>query len=330
MKKIIGLVLGIGICFGVKAQGPFAPKADSAGTTAIGKDSSIVAAWATHCTVVRGPQHLPNSNSSLADVGSETSALGYPDGDVVSLGDGGSAIVEFLVPLSNHAGFDFAIFENGIIDQGNGNGNAFLELAFVEVSSDGVNFFRFPNQSLTQTDSQTSPFGYTQASEVYNLAGKYSIGYGTPFDLAELDTVVGLDINAITQIKIIDVVGSIDSRYASFDSYGRIINDPFPTSFNSGGFDLDAVAWVDLSYITSVSSAKENVVSVYPNPAQNFIRVQTNAKNGSVLVRDIQGRVVLESENMQAELNIAFLPKGIYIVEVVTENERSIHKIMKQ
>ncbi len=328
MKKIIGLLIGLSCSIVVMAQGPFAPPADSAGTTAIHKDSSIVAAWVTNCKVTRGPQHLPNSSSPLADVGTETSALGYPDGDVLSLGDGGSAIVEFLVPLSNHPGFDFAIFENGIIDQS--NGGAFLELAFVEVSSDGINFFRFPNESLTQTDTQTNPFGYTTASNINNLAGKYSVGYGTPFDLSELDTVVGLDINAITHIKIIDVVGSIDSRYASYDSYGRIINDPFPTSFESGGFDLDAVAWVDLSYINSLDDPNANVVSVYPNPAQNYIRIQTNAQNGRVVVRDVQGRVVLESENMQSELNIAFLPKGMYIVEVVIENERSIHKIMKQ
>lgn len=328
MKKIIGFVLGIGFSSVLMAQGPFAPSADSVGTTAIHKDSSIVAAWISNCNVTRGPQHLPNSNSPLANIGSESSALGYPDGDVLSLGDGGSAIVEFLVPLSNHGGFDFAIFENGIIDQS--NGKAFLELAFVEVSSDGTNFYRFPNQSLTQTDTQTNPFGYTTASDIYNLAGKYSAGYGTPFDLAELDTVVGLDINAITHIKIIDVVGSIDSSYASYDSYGRIINDPFPTSFESGGFDLDAVAWVDLSYITSVSNAEANAVSVYPNPAQNFIRIHSNSSNGNVMVRDVQGRVVLETENIQSELNITFLPKGMYIVEVVTESNHSIHKIMKQ
>jgi hypothetical protein len=42
-------------------------------------------------------------------------------------------------------------------------------------------------------------------------------------------------------VRIRDVVGSIKPEYATLDSKGNPINDPWPTTFPTGGFDLDAV-----------------------------------------------------------------------------------------
>ena len=97
--------------------------------------------------------------------------------DTVSLGRGGSITLAFDHPIRDGLGFDFAVFENAIND-------SFLELGFVEVSSDGVNFFRFDNDSLTT--SLVASFGEVDPTNVRNLAGKYRQGFGTPFDLEEL------------------------------------------------------------------------------------------------------------------------------------------------
>ena len=53
------------------------------------------------------------------------------------LGDDGSLVLTFPAPIADGAGPDFAVFENAFSTE-------FLELAFVEVSSDGTNFTRFP------------------------------------------------------------------------------------------------------------------------------------------------------------------------------------------
>ena len=58
------------------------------------------------------------------------------------------------------------------------------------------------------------------ATKLNNLAGKYKAQYGTPFDLNELDGISGLDINYISHVKIIDCIGTIDSNFGSFDSFG--------------------------------------------------------------------------------------------------------------
>ncbi len=207
----------------------------------IAATSPLFTGWATGVSnLTRGPQNIANSGLGLASFGTAAAAIGAPDGwlGAVSLGDGGSITVTFGKPIANAAGADFAVFENGFI-----SGNLiYAELGFVEVSSNGKDFFRFASTSLTQTTTQTGGFGGTDPTKINNLAGQFVAFEGTPFDLDELKYVSPLlDVNDIISVRIIDVVGSLDDRYATFDSHGNKINDPWATPFASSGFDLDAV-----------------------------------------------------------------------------------------
>jgi hypothetical protein len=218
--------------------GIYAPAAGQPGSTAIYKDDASFVEWATGCTVTRGPMNITDASKGYASFGTEANATGKATGDsygVVSLGDGGSAVLSFDKAICNGEGYDFAVFENGFND-------TFLELGFVEVSSDGVNFFRFNNVSQTQTTTQVGGFGSVDCTNLNNLAGKYRQGYGTPFDLSELATVSPLlDVNNVKYVRIVDVIGCIQDGYCTYDSLGNKINDPWSTPFASSGFDLDAI-----------------------------------------------------------------------------------------
>jgi hypothetical protein len=157
---------------------------------------------------------------------------------VLSLGDGGSVILTFAAPLTDAEGPDFAVFENGFFVT---PGAVFAELAFVEVSSNGADFVRFPAVSATQTLTQAGNFSTLDPSNLQNLAGKHPAGYGTPFDLAELAGAPGLDVRRITHVRLVDVTGDVLQSRGSRDSLGNWINDPWPTNFQTGGFDLDAI-----------------------------------------------------------------------------------------
>ncbi|WP_432798750.1 PEP-CTERM sorting domain-containing protein [Poriferisphaera sp. WC338] len=222
--------------------GSFAPAAGQTGSTAIHKDDVAFVGWATGATVVRGLADIANPGGANASFGTDSEAIGKAEGtslDVVSLGDGGSAILTFDTAIANGDGADFAVFENSFSD-------VFLELAFVEVSSDGINFFRFDAVSETQTTTQVGGFGTLDPTNLDNLAGKYRQGYGTPFDLEELVGTIGLDVNNITHVRVVDVVGSINPLHATTDSLGNVINDPYATPFSSSGFDLDAVGVINV------------------------------------------------------------------------------------
>ena len=184
----------------------FAPKPGEIGSTAIYKDSSIIVNWANHVEVYRGYMDITNQSLGFVTNGNPSAGVGKAEGnsyDIISLGDSGVAIITFERPIENGVGVDFAVFENGFADD-------YLELAFVEVSSDGVNFVRFPATSEASTTIQTGPYEFSDCRFFNNLAGKYKQGYGTPFDLEELKDSIGIDLMNITHVKLIDVIGTID------------------------------------------------------------------------------------------------------------------------
>jgi hypothetical protein len=244
--------------------GQFPPGAGHAGTTAVFMDSAIFIDWAKTCQVIRGFVKISDTTftyngQNRASYGTERDALGKADNLTLSLGDGGSATLSFSTQIFNGPGFDFAVFENSL-------DGSFLELGFVEVSSDGVNFFRFPAVSRTQDTLQLSTFGTIDPSHINNFAGKYQVLFGTPFNLDDLTGTPGLDINHITHVRIIDVVGNLLEPYVTFDSEGNKVNDPWPTPFNTCGFDLDAVGVIN-GIPQSVSELNaEHLVFFNPNP----------------------------------------------------------------
>ena len=290
----------------------YPPPAGQLGSSAIHKDSSVFVNWATTCSLSRGLQDISNSLLGLASSGDSSMALGKAQNNgAVSLGDGGFAICTFPFLIADGPGYDFAVFENSFDD-------SFLELAFVEVSSDGINFYRFSSHSKTDTINQTSTFGLTDATKLNNLAGKYRVGFGTPFDLSELSNKLGLNIQAITHIKIKDVVGSLQKPYATFDSFNNKINDPWPTPFLSSGFDLDAIGVIHESKIMLLTNQLlPQQINVYPNPVEKGDFLKVNYEEGGVLhLFDLYGKELLK--NSYNLINTSNLEQGIYLLKIET------------
>ncbi len=320
----------------------FAPGAGNVGTTAIGKDSSIFVAWATGCTVQRGYINIEDTTqtysqggitSNKAFFGLAGNATGYPENnmDVLSLGDGGSAILSFQKPIANKEGSDFAVFENGF-SSSLPPFNDFLELAFVEVSTDGIRFVRFPSVSLTQDTAQIASFGQINPQKIHNLAGKYVSGYGTPFDLEELADSFGINIDSINFIRIVDVVGDVNLPFATHDAKQNIINDPWPTPFWTGGFDLNAVGVIHQYKHTQVIN--KNTVSeklkIFPIPADNGLSITCQTKILQVDLFSSQGSHLLgyRPHNNALQINTRILSNGFYVLRIETSDGSMTKKIM--
>lgn len=215
-----------------------------------------------------GPQWMDANKALWAATGNNF--------DIVSLGDVNSAQIDEGIPpgritlsfnetIRDGNGYDFVVFENGIVsvyDTGRGSikGQMFAELGYVEVSSNGSDFVRFPSVSLTE--GLVGMYGTLEISDVYNLVGKHpnaeGVCTGTPFDLQEIinepNVVSGLvDINNINYVRIVDIPGSGDfedeavehiepGSWPVWDFYANRhpIYDAWLT-FDSGGVDLEAV-----------------------------------------------------------------------------------------
>lgn len=160
----------------------------------------------------------------------------------------GSITLTFGRAIYDGNGADFAVFENGFAY--GPAGSLFAELAYVEVSSDGVNFARFASISLnTAPTAGSGAFAGYDMTNVYNLAGKHAATWGTPFDLFQLAAdplVTGglLDLAAVHFVRLVDVVGSgslldgngVEIPGIAKDSLGNPIRDNWVTT-GSGGFD---------------------------------------------------------------------------------------------
>jgi hypothetical protein len=208
-----------------------------------------IVAWASGWTnEVRGPKDIANPGGGNASGGSPGNVLGPVTCDVgstISLGDGGELTLTFDVPIYDGTGDDLVVFENGFFS---GLG-IFAELGFVEVSTDGANFARFPGVSLTS--SGVDGYDTLDPTDVFYLAGKHPGGNqqpceGTGFDLSRLSNHPAVlsgdvDLTEINYVKVVDVIGNGSTQ----DSQGNPVYDPYPTDFETGGCDLQAVGVIN-------------------------------------------------------------------------------------
>lgn len=208
----------------------------------------------------RGYQDYQQPELGFADFGAEGDILG-PDGTPFSLGDHGHITVTFDRTIVNGPGDDFVVFENGFAYNG-----VYMELGFVEVSSNGSDFSRLP--ALCRRDTQPGPWDSSDPALFYNLAGNF-VG-GTGFDLDDLiacgdpGVASGLvDLAAIRYVRVVDVIGDIAGPGTTFDHLGRPVADPYPTVGGGSGMDITGVAGIHGGAVATVSRPWAAVKSLY-------------------------------------------------------------------
>jgi len=284
----------------------FAPAAGKTGSTAIHADSSCFVNWAKSCSLNLGYKQINQPDSGFTAVGNSNSAVGPArTNGVVSLGDGGCAILQFNPPIVDEDGYDFAVFENAFND-------SFLELAHVELSNDLINWVRIPSISLTSDSTQTPSFGTTNPEKIHNLAGKYRMPYGTPFDIH--DVIDSLNYAYSFQyVRICDVVGSISPNWGTKDSRGNYINDPWPTLFPSSGFDLDAVGVIHQGISTNTLNIQKSKYAF--NRISRMLHLFEGICQTPISLYSTSGKLVFsgvpQNNEIQIPTNIAV---GMYIL----------------
>jgi len=218
--------------------------------------------YASTATAVPGTgQPTAFSSTSLATDEGPQGAGDYAGSlDVYKLGNGGTITLGFQPgqAIYNGPGDDFTVFANPFYVTD--STTDFAELSFVEVSSDGVNFVRFPNYS--STPSPVGAYGTINAANVSGYAGVTpvladtsmnpmdpnansinpydpTVSGGDSFDLSALaNTPAVLDglvnLNDIQYVRLVDVVSGV-----STDSNGDIIYTPGSSA------DVDSLAVIN-------------------------------------------------------------------------------------
>ena len=216
---------------------------------AIPAASPLFTEWANAIDGSR-TQFGPRGSTTISNTG--FNSLGDLDADQIAAGmSPGFLTVTFPSGIRNGTGADFAVFENGFAF-GSPNG-LFAELAYVEVSTNGSDFARFPSIYTNAAPvTGSGAFAGFDMSNVYNLAGKHAGNFGTPFNLEDLLTtpaVLGgaVTLDNIQYVKLVDIPGN----GAFTDSLGNPILDNWLT-VGTGGFDFRLPAGQGVGVIHAV------------------------------------------------------------------------------
>ncbi|MFC5269261.1 T9SS type A sorting domain-containing protein [Adhaeribacter terreus] len=196
-------------------------------------------------------------------------------------------------------------------------------------------------QTTFSFDSIWAPPYICQASEfdveVFGIVADGSIQYGTQSFSVSNDTIYA-------RFNFISGAGPA----MPYPLY-RIINVPAPSIFGQykvvaqGIFNGQVQQTITsrISICSGVSGIQETAkkvlpIKLFPNPAQEFLNLETAEIHSPALVatiKDLTGKTLLTEKlqpNRKNQLSIAALPAGIYVLQLQSEEGLVVRKFMKQ
>jgi hypothetical protein len=76
--------------------------------------------------------------------------------------------------------------------------------------------------------------------------------------------------------------------------------------------------------------AKQVEVTIYPNPCNNLLNIQTSSAVNTVMIFDLQGQLKMTSTPLNNQIDLSGLANGMYIVQVTTASGSAHRTIVKQ
>ncbi len=115
--------------------------------------------------------------------------------------------------------------------------------------------------------------------------------------------------------------------------YGTLFTGCFGLAYNatSGSQANFVVVKINNQNVLNTSDLDKTSFSLYPNPTNEVLNINSEVKMNSITIYNLVGQVVLEKKlNAQFEsVSISNLPEGVYNVKVVTDLDTKTKKIFK-
>ncbi|HUH72811.1 MAG TPA: BspA family leucine-rich repeat surface protein [Chitinophagales bacterium] len=99
--------------------------------------------------------------------------------------------------------------------------------------------------------------------------------------------------------------------------------------FRLGQVDYDGIKTYSNILHTDCGNSLNDIV-IYPNPNFGTFKIKGFSDNASVTLYSISGKMLWESSNLKSDetINLDYLPKGIYNISIVSNNEIKNHKLI--
>ncbi|MPL81432.1 hypothetical protein SDC9_27352 [bioreactor metagenome] len=114
-------------------------------------------------------------------------------------------------------------------------------------------------------------------------------------------------------------------------AYIAKFNDPsFIIPFEGGDTLNDQEPITSLDYVVGLT---ENQIIISPNPTKDFVNIiSTNERINSYTLYNMGGQTMIKSEKVKVKsekVNLSTLPKGVYVIKVITDKNSYTRKIVR-
>tara|TARA_R110002074_G_scaffold401477_1_gene599768 strand:- start:17424 stop:18662 length:1239 start_codon:yes stop_codon:yes gene_type:complete len=286
---------------------------------------TYIHADATQIEIALAGNDLGSSSSSA--VSTKTPDIGY-DGNFIDQTGTYMLITADSSPKDDYIDGTGAGDADGVIDAGAGtdvmanNWLLYDSVAYMDDNDEGNGEYAYAQIIFAQDYANLSAVQFTTTSaNVYSFSATSDANI-----MMRQDTRIGYTTN--------DWVASATSNNS---------NPPDWTFSSTTGKTLPAEyeGWEDLNTVygqlnpalttLSVDDFSTSNFKVYPNPARNFINIQSkNIKVSSVDMYNVLGAKVLSSELTNNRVNVSNLVKGVYFMKINADGGSAIKKVVVQ
>ena len=173
----------------------------------------------------------------------------------------------------------------------------------------------------------TDGSGYTYTTDDYfiltitGILNDNTVTGAVDFYLADFTNGNSYIIDDWTNVDL-SSLGNVDGLKFTFSS-----SDVGPYGINTPlYYCLDNLQY---SNIVSVENKTNNIVSIYPNPANSIVNI-SNVPNANIAINDISGKSVYTKSNCSEneKVNISDFKSGIYFVKIENNNQTFTKKLI--
>lgn len=169
---------------------------------------------------------------------------------------------------------------------------------------------------------QVKPAGNLQASLqgsnlelTWNASAENNIiGYHVYKSTSEFGTYTRLTSTPISALNYTDVAFSNTNHWYMIRAIKSQITGSGSYLNPSIGISKSATEML------SIENFKKNSFSLYPNPANSIVTLESNLEIKSISIYDLQGKLIFQKNNSISHFNISNFENGIYLVKITSQN----------
>ena len=80
--------------------------------------------------------------------------------------------------------------------------------------------------------------------------------------------------------------------------------------------------------VVNIDEITDNTVNVYPNPANNYIRITSENSFNSISINSIDGKEIAHYNSNSGIIDVSNIEKGVYILKINAEHKNIIKRII--